>query len=113
MVSEAINGAPAGMGWLVSVQNWFAAATRGDGLVLGLMFAGASAAIGVAVARNWGPRPFLALAVVMNVGFWVLGQGFGRIFAGGATDPNSGPLFVLLAYAMYSLVGVPSAAAAS
>ena len=98
MVSEAINGAPAGMGWLVSVQNWFAAATRGDGLVLGLMFAGASAAIGVAVARNWGPR---------------LGQGFGRIFAGGATDPNSGPLFVLLAYAMYSLVGVPSAAAAS
>jgi hypothetical protein len=113
MVSEAINGAPAGMGWLVSVQNWFAAATRGDGLVLGLMFAGASAAIGVAVARNWRPRPFLALAVVMNLGFWVLGQGFGGIFAGGATDPNSGPLFVLLAYAMYSLVGVPSAAAAS
>ena len=113
MVSEAINGAPAGMGWLVSVQSWFAAATRGDGLVLGLMFAGVSAAIGATVACNWRPRPFLALAVVMNLAFWVLGQGLGGLFAGGATDPNSGPLFVLLAYAMYSLVRVPSAAPAS
>jgi hypothetical protein len=113
MVSEAIDGAPAGMSWLVSVQSWFAAATRGDGLVLGLMFAIVSATIGVAVARNWRPRPFLALAVAINLGFWVLGQGFGGIFAGGATDPNSGPLFVLLAYAMYSLVGLPSAAAVS
>jgi hypothetical protein len=28
---------------------------------------------------------------------WVFGEAFGGIMAGGATDPNSGPLLVLLA----------------
>jgi hypothetical protein len=41
---------------------------------------------------------------VLNLAYWVLGQGFGGIFQGGATDPNAGPLFVLLAYVLYTLI---------
>jgi hypothetical protein len=38
--------------------------------------------------------------------YWVVGQGLGGIFQGGATDPNAGPLFVLLACALYALVPI-------
>jgi ABC-type transport system involved in cytochrome c biogenesis permease component len=63
-----------------------------------------SAAIGVAVAMTWRAKQFLILAIVLNIAYWVLGEGFGGIFQGGATDPNAGPLFVLMAYVMYGLV---------
>jgi hypothetical protein len=53
--------------------------------------------------------PFVVLAVVLNVGYWVIGQGFGGIFyTNSATDPNAGPLFVLLAVVVVSLTGRPS-----
>jgi hypothetical protein len=101
--SSAIAAAPSGMGWLRAVQDWTASATKGNGLVIAFALAAASAAIGLAVAANRRPRPFLALAIVLNLGYWVLGQGLGGVFAGGATDPNAAPLFVLLALALYAL----------
>ena len=103
-LSQAIHGAPSGIGSLASIQQWFATATDGHGLVIGLALAGASAAIGVAVVRNRHARAFLFLSICINLVFWVVGQGFGGMFAGGATDPNSAPLFVLLACAMWALV---------
>jgi hypothetical protein len=36
--------------------------------------------------------------------FWIVGQGFGGIFTGAATDPNAAPLFCLLAWALYALI---------
>jgi hypothetical protein len=102
-ITNAINAAPSGMSWLSTVQDWFANAARGDGVVIGIALAAVSAAIGVAVAANWRPKLFLALAVGLNLLYWVVGQGFGGIPNGGATDPNAGLLFVLLAYVMYTL----------
>ncbi len=102
-ITNAINAAPSGMSWLSSVQDWFANAAKGDGVVIAIVLAVVSAAIGVAVAANWRPKPFLVLAVGLNLIYWVVGQGFGGIPQGGATDPNAGLLFVLLAYALYSL----------
>jgi len=46
------------------------------------------------------PTPFLAAGGLLAVFFWVSGQGLGGIFTGSGTDPNSGPLIVLLALAM-------------
>jgi hypothetical protein len=102
---DAINAAPSGMSWLSSVQDGAASVTKGNGLVIALVLAATSAAIGIAVAIDWRPRVFLALAIVLNLALWVLSQGLGGIFAGGATDPNAGPLFVVMACAMYPLVG--------
>jgi hypothetical protein len=57
--------------------------------VIALVLALLSAAIGVAVAKNWRPMPFLVLAIVLNVSYWVIGQGFGGIFyTNSATDPT-------------------------
>jgi hypothetical protein len=102
----AIDAAPSGMVWLTELQNWVAGGAWGNGLAIALVAALASAAIGVAVAADWRAKTFLVLAIVLNLVYWVLGQGFGGIFAGGATDPNSGPLFILLAFALYPLVEI-------
>ena len=102
--SSAISAAPDGTAWLARLQQHVATAVAGDGLPIAIVLAAASAAIGVAVAINWRPKPFLALAVILNLAYWVLGQGLGGIFTGSATDLNAGPLFILLAYAMYSLL---------
>jgi hypothetical protein len=101
---DALTSTDPGMGWLSSVQTHLASAAKGDGLVIALVLAAVSAAIGIAVAADWRPRAFLALAIGLNLVYWVVPQAFGGIFAGGATDPNAGLLFVLLAYAMFPVV---------
>ena len=50
---------------------------------------------------------FLIVGVAMALDFWVLGQAFGQVFTGMATDPDTGPLLVLLALAVYR-AGVPA-----
>jgi hypothetical protein len=103
-VSGAIAAAPSGMSWLSQIQDWATTATKDNGLPIALVLAAASLAIGLAVGLNWRPKPFLLAAVVLSLAYWVFGQGFGGIFQGGATDPNAGPWFVVLAYAMYRLI---------
>jgi hypothetical protein len=103
-IYNAINAAPSGMSWLSSMQNGFASAAKGNGVVIAWILAAASAVIGVGVAIGWRPKQLLLVAVALNILYWLVGQGFGGIFQGGATDPNAGPLFCLLAYALYSLV---------
>jgi hypothetical protein len=48
-------------------------------------------------------RGALVLAIVVAAVIWVIGEAFGGILAGGATDPNSGPLLILLALAYWPL----------
>ncbi len=103
-ITGMVNAAPSGMSWLSSFQDSVANAARGDGLVIAVILAVASAVIGLAVLRNWRAREFLALGIGVQLLFWILGQGFGGMFAGGATDPNAAPLFILLAYLIWKLV---------
>ena len=46
-------------------------------------------------------RAAIALAIVVAALIWVIGQALGMILATGATDPNSGPLLILLALAYW------------
>ena len=48
----------------------------------------------------------LSLGVVTSLLMWVFGQSCGQLYTGQATDPNSGPLLVVLAY----VVGAATAA---
>jgi hypothetical protein len=100
---DALASVDTGMGWLNALQNNVAVAAKGNGLVIALVLSALSAAIGIAVAADWRPRLFLGIAIGLSLVYWILPQGLGGIFAGGATDPNAGPLFVLLACAMYPL----------
>ncbi|HUA05684.1 MAG TPA: hypothetical protein VMB27_17380 [Solirubrobacteraceae bacterium] len=99
-----ITAAPSGMTWLTAVQHWAADAAKGEGLPIALGLAGLSISMGIAVARNWHARAFLIASIVLNLVYWVIGQGLGGLFEGGATDPNTGPLLALLACALYAVV---------
>ena len=101
---DAINAAPSGMSWLSTVQDWVANGAHGNGEVIALVLALVSAVIGIGVAAGWQVKRLLGLAIVLNLAYWVLGQGFGGIFQGGATDPNAGLLFVVLAVAVGSVL---------
>lgn len=103
-ISELVKAAPSGMSWLSTLQEWLAKGLHGNGVGLAIVLALLSAAIGIAVAVNWRPKAFLAIAIVLNLIYWVVGQGFGGMFEGGATDPNAGPLFIVLAAALWWLI---------
>ena len=104
---DAIAAAPSGMGWLNSVLSHAARLTSGNGLVIALVLAGASFAIGIAVGVDWHARTFLWLAIYLNAFYWLIGQGFGGIPTWSATDPNAGLLFIVLAWAVYTALPSP------
>jgi hypothetical protein len=110
--SDLIKAAPGGMSWLASLQHALVTASRGHGLIISIVLAALSIAIGLAVAFGVRARTFLGIAIALNLAYWVVGQGFGGIFAGGATDPNSGPPFVLLALVLFALLPRPAHARA-
>jgi len=102
-VASAIRSAPSGAHWLSSAKHNVASAASGNGLPIAIALAILSVAIGVAVAARWRSGTFLAFAVMLNLCYWIFGQGFGGILTGSGTDPNAGPLFVLFALALRSL----------
>jgi hypothetical protein len=112
-ITNAVNAAPSGMSWLSTVQNWVANNASGNGEWIAILLALASAAIALAVLLDWHPRQFLIAAIVLSLAYWVVGEGFGGIFQGGATDPNSGLLWVLLACSLYAVVPTKRSGAAT
>jgi hypothetical protein len=100
---DMINAAPSGMSWLSSTQDGFANVAQGNGLIIALVLSALSAVIALGVGFNRGARRLLVVATVLQLLYWVVGQGFGGIFQGGATDPNAAPLFILLAYTLMPL----------
>jgi len=83
-------------GWLVAIMNGLSSLTaqRGDEISVVLAVLCAAVAVGVLTRRSI--RPALAAAMVLGLLFW-LAEGLGGIFTGQGTDPNTGPLLVLLA----------------
>lgn len=101
---RAIAEAPSGTHWLSSIERSAASATAGHGVAIAMAMAVLSYAIAMAVLLDWHTRPFLVLASIVSIVYWIFGQGLGGLFTGSATDPDAGPLFVLLAAAMHLLL---------
>jgi hypothetical protein len=100
-VSSAISGMSSGepsayAHFLTHFGNHFGAVGTQSAWLLAV----ASLVIGVGplVARR--PRIFLLAGGLLSLVFWITGQGLGDIFTGSGTDPNTGPLVVLLALSM-------------
>jgi hypothetical protein len=110
-ITTAINAAPSGMSWLSTVQNWAASAAQGNGVPIALVACALSLVIGLGVALDWHARPLLKVSIGLSLVFWIVGQGFGGIVQGGATDPNAAPLFILFAWVLYALLREENAVA--
>ncbi len=98
--SEALKTASGNsMHWLASLQTSLASTTKGHGAAIAIVLAILSLAIGVGVWTRF-RREALLLGVLLSTLYWALGQSLGGFTTGHATDPNAGPLFVLLALAL-------------
>ena len=89
-------------GFLASLDREVAGVVGQVGNPVALPLAVAEALVAVHVLRGGRlMRPALLAGIALSLVFWVLGQNFGGIFAGSATDPGAGPLYVLLAATLY------------
>jgi hypothetical protein len=88
--------------WLAALVNGTGSLTAHRGLAFSIGLAVVFCLLAVAVYL---PAPAVRVtvvaAVVVGLLIWIPGQAFGGILAGGMTDPNSGPLLVLIALAYW------------
>jgi hypothetical protein len=95
-----IEGAGESMHWLSTLQRSLAVTAHGQGRTIAIVLAIVSLAIAAGVWTRW-RRETLIVGALLSIVYWVLGQSLGGLTTGTATDPNIGPLFVLLALALW------------
>jgi len=107
---EMIKGmAEASPHWLAKIQNSIGPHTQGHGTAIAVVLAiiSVGVAVGVWTPLRW---PALVLGIAVSLGYWVLGQDIGGPFwVESATDFNTGPLFVLLAFALMPVAQIAGA----
>jgi len=114
---QALNGMIASMesgepGWLAALERSAASLVAHQGLTASIVLAIALAiiAIGVYLPAS-AAKATLVLAIVVAAVIWVFGEAFGGILTGGGTDPNSGPLLILLALSYWPVRATVTASA--
>jgi hypothetical protein len=109
-ISSAIRSTAAGEPHvLASLSDGAARLIGTQGITAAVIVATVEAVIGVGILWRRS-NMVLAAGIAVSLVFWVVGQDLGGILTGSGTDPNSGPLLVLLALALWQ--GVPRQAAA-
>lgn len=83
-------------GWIANVMTGLARAADHHGVGISVALAIVSAGIALAVLAQRLILPALVLAAGLCILFWI-SEGLGGIFTGQGTDPNTGPLLILLA----------------
>ncbi len=83
--------------WLAAIDRGVASAVHASGPMATVLTVAVELAIGMLVFTH---RPMRTVALWAGVAvallYWAVGQSFGQLFSGQATDPSTGPLVVLL-----------------
>ena len=90
-------------GWLAHLDQLAGRALSSSGPAQAVALALVSAVIGLGPVVSRRASAYLAAGALVSLAFWVVGQDLGGILTapgGTATDPNAGPLFVLMAVAL-------------
>lgn len=89
---------------LSSASRQMAAAALHTGVFVGIIIALSCVVIGILALRRGWTRTIGAVAGgLLGLGVWTFAEAFGGIATGLATDPNSGLLLVLFAFALWSV----------
>ncbi|HEY5303439.1 MAG TPA: hypothetical protein VIJ86_05230 [Acidimicrobiales bacterium] len=101
MLRAAQSGSP---GWIAQIDRqlvqmrlpgWIAAGVIGIDVLVGIW----------ALVPGWTRQISIVIGLVLTLTGWLLFEGLGDLTSGRATDPNSGPLIVLLALAVLGALG--------
>jgi hypothetical protein len=95
-------------GWIVSIMNGLSSLAGQRGLEISIALAVLCAVVAVGVFAPPIVKPALILAMALGLLFWIA-EGLGGIFTGQGTDPNTGPLLVLLAACFWPFPGAAAA----
>jgi hypothetical protein len=90
---QPADGQPA---WLAVVMTSLSRASARHGLLISVVLAILCISVALGILARPLIRPALALAAALGILFWIA-QGLGGVFTGQGTDPNTGPLLILLA----------------
>jgi hypothetical protein len=101
LTSAFATAASSSPGPFAGLNSGLASMFAGRGSCPAIILAVLLAVIGIAVYLNWRRNAFLLAGSVLALFIWITAQFFGGIFTGQGTDPNSGPLFVLLAATLW------------
>jgi hypothetical protein len=102
-VQELSQGLP---GWQVAMGSWVGDMATAHPVLLSAGLAVVQLAVGLAVIGDRTRRGGLVAGIAVSVVFALCFQYIGGVFAGGATDPGSAPLMVLLASALWPAAGM-------
>ncbi len=98
-IKSALPGQP---GWLHGLLNSSANMLSGTGAWVDSLLAVVMIIIGAGVALNLYPRVMLSVSIVLSLAIWIFGEGLGGILTGQGTDPNTGPLWIILAGCLWA-----------
>jgi hypothetical protein len=101
-ISSSITGmAPGSPGWYAHFLTSVGNSQHSVGTETAWVLAAVSLVIGLGPLVAQRPRVFLVAGALLSFLMWITGQGLlGGILTGSGTDPNTGPLVILLALAM-------------
>ena len=97
-ISNAVTGEP---GWLAHIQLSVAHGIGSGGGSVAVVCGVLSFVIGLGPLVSRHTTVFLVAGAALALDYWVFGEAFGRMFTGLGTDPNTGPLLILLALTVY------------
>jgi hypothetical protein len=92
-------------GWIAAIDRTAAAAAGSRGTIGSVVLALVFLLIAAGIFHPATTRAALLLAIVAALAMWVAGENFGGILTGQGTDPDTGPLLILLAAAFWPLPG--------
>jgi hypothetical protein len=87
-------------GWLASLDHSAGAWAAQHGLLVVALLVAAEALIGVGALARGTRTAAVACGLALALAMWMLGQNFGQVYTGQATDPNTGLLLALMAIAL-------------
>jgi hypothetical protein len=99
-------------GWITSIMNGLSGLADQRGVEISISLAVLCAVVAGGVFAALVIRPTLILAMALGLLFWIT-EGLGGIFTGQGTDPNTGPLLILLAACFWPLSRTASTEAAA
>jgi hypothetical protein len=106
-VHDAVAGLSAGEPhWIGALDRAVAAAAGSHGAMISVAMAVVFVLVGAGALVSRTTRPALILGIAAALVIWVAGENFGGILTGQGTDPNTGPLLILLAAAFWPRAAV-------